>query len=147
MRIVISFDYAHQLHGVSNMKAVLFLGILLLPVHILAYENIHDVVRDSRNCWFEDQKGFTCEFVIGENLKFVMVDVGGPETTTLVQKSDSENGKYYLNVNASHNCLIIGDQASQLFQGGFAYISPKNAKVYKNAASCVSGLRELEGIN
>ncbi|WP_273151235.1 hypothetical protein [Methylophaga thiooxydans] len=125
------------------MKTLLMAGLMLIAINTQAYEDIHNVVQESRTCGFDENQNFNCEFVIGAYLDFLITDVGGRETITLIRKADYEKGKFYLNVSPSHGCLIVGQLGSKLFEGGFAYISPNNAKVYDNPTNCLSGLELL----
>lgn len=116
------------------MKTLIVAGLILVSMSSYADQSLYEAINNGRDCWFDDNRGFTCKFEVGNDLKFMMVDIGGSKTMTLIEKADYENGKYHLRVSSDHNCLMVADRASELFND-FAYISPINAKIYRRSCS------------
>ncbi len=76
----------------------------------------------------------------GRDLYIAIAGIGMPDTGINFYASSLE-GDYYASVGVLHGCIIVtpGKLSEGKEDGGYAFISPKNGKVYKDWWSCKKG--------
>lgn len=89
----------------------------------------------------------SCEYTVGTGLKFVVAGIGQPDTAVTFMRS-SFDGDFYASFGLLHGCVIVQRGSKDLEQddpmepGGlsdYAFVSPKNGKVYKTWDQCRAG--------
>ena len=77
-----------------------------------------------------------CEYQVGRSLHFAVVGVGD-EDAAITFYAASFDGDYYARVGVQHGCVIVKPgQAAKGSVTGFAFVSPRNGKVYDDWVSC-----------
>ena len=75
----------------------------------------------------------SCTYEIGKDLLIWIAGIGSPDTSVTFAKSNFE-GDYYATFGMLHHCVVVKSQGNLLQD--FAFISPKNGKVYKDWKTC-----------
>jgi hypothetical protein len=124
------------------MKAIpLLLGAAAaMATSVHAADNpTFDAVSAGRKCGDENQQ-LVCEYRVGKSLRFVVVGIGQPDTGITFYKADWD-GDYYATYGLMHGCVIVkpGARAATSTLPSFAFVSPKNGKVYPSWESCQRG--------
>jgi hypothetical protein len=98
-----------------------------------------DAVSAGRKCRDENQQ-LVCEYRVGKSLRFVVVGIGQPDTGITFYKSDWD-GDYYATYGLLHGCVIVkpGPRTATTTLPSFAFVSPKNGKVYLSWETCQRG--------
>ena len=88
----------------------------------------------------ESSQQLNCEYKVGKDLEFSIDGIGMPDIgITFVRSIFS--GDYYAAFGLLHGCVIVKHgEASELFLQDFAFVSPKNGKVYKTWEACKQGM-------
>ena len=83
-----------------------------------------------------------CDYRVGNDLHFQILGVGQPDATVKVLRADSK-GDYYLSVGGLHTCVVVeegdktyGPRTAPARFPQFAFVSPKNGKVYSDWSTC-----------
>jgi hypothetical protein len=86
----------------------------------------------------------SCDYTVGAGLQFTIAGIGQPDTAVTFMKS-SFDGDFYATFGLLHGCVIVkrgtkGVESEDAFEpGGFAdyaFVSPRNGKVYKRWDQC-----------
>jgi hypothetical protein len=86
----------------------------------------------------------SCEYAVGTGLKFVIAGIGQPDTAVAFMKSSFDED-FYASFGLLHGCVIVNrgnkgvGRDDPMQPGGFAdyaFVSPKNGKVYKRWDQC-----------
>jgi len=98
-----------------------------------------DAVSTGRKCSDENQQ-LVCEFRVGKSLRFAVVGIGMPDAAVTFFKSDYD-GDYYATYGLMHGCVIVkpGAKSATTTIAVFAFVSPKNGKVYSTWETCQRG--------
>ena len=89
-------------------------------------------------------QSLSCEYMVGTGLKFTIAGIGQPDTAITFLKS-SFDGDFYASVGLLHGCVIVkrgttGVETDVALETSdfldFAFVSPKNGKVYKSWEQC-----------
>jgi hypothetical protein len=124
--------------------AVVFL--LLSSISEAEGPSTYDIVLSGKVCEERDNQTLSCRYRIGNGLHFSIDGIGQPDTGITFLKS-SFYGDFYATYGLLHGCVIIkrGPKGitSQNFDGvgsffDYAFVSPKNGKVYKDWEECKS---------
>lgn len=78
---------------------------------------------------------------MGKSLHVSIAGIGQSDTGIAFMKSDFE-GDFYAKVGTGHGCVIVGRGKKRAVSDNptdFAFISPKNGKVYADWQECRSG--------
>jgi hypothetical protein len=124
----------------GSFRYIPVLGCALLNQMALASDNkTYDVVVAGRKCTDENQQ-ITCEYHVGSSLHFAVVALGTPEMAVTFFKADWD-GDYYASYGFLHGCIIVkpGLKAPPSTLPMFAFVSPKNGKVYPDWRMCRDG--------
>jgi hypothetical protein len=131
-------------HFPSKILAGAMLCVLSAPT-LSGEKSSYDVVLAGKRCQTETwNQTLSCEYVVGTGLKFAIAGIGQPDTAVTFMKS-SFDGDFYATFGLLHVCVIVkrgttgvsSEDASE--PGGFAdyaFVSPKNGKVYKRWDEC-----------
>jgi hypothetical protein len=106
-------------------------------------ETTYNAVMAGRTCGIDKLQQLTCEYNVGKDLRISIPGVGTPDVGVTILKSDVD-GDYYTTFGLMHQCVIVktGGKLSSITGKlpNFAFVSPKNGKVYQDWESCKSGL-------
>lgn len=112
---------------------------VVFPLLGFAGGTTYDDALKGKSCK-EYQQQLGCDFKVGKDLEF-SIDAIGTSNTTITFVRVNYSGDYYLKYGLLHGCLVITHgKNSPLFMQDFAFVSPKNAKVYKSWETCSGGL-------
>ena len=88
----------------------------------------------------ESHQQINCTYKVGKDLEFSIDGIGMPDTGITFTRSKGIEGDYYATFGLMHGCIIIKHgKNSNLFFKDFAFVSPKNGKVYKTWEDCKVG--------
>jgi len=105
-----------------------------------------NLVVKGKSCKEDNSHQLECTYQVGKDLNVVITGIGQPDTAITYMKSDFE-GDFYATYDVMHGCIIVkrgpkGINRDQLCGPGssfdYAFISPKNGKVYTNWKDCQS---------
>ena len=88
----------------------------------------------------ESRQQISCKYKVGRDLEFSIDGIGMPDTSFTFYRTKGLQGDYYATYGLMHGCIVVkhgGD--SELFGRDFAFVSPKNGKVYKTWTECKAG--------
>lgn len=124
---------------VRLLSSVVIPSFMLFANSAGAENATYDAVLAGRECKDESQQ-ITCEYRVGRSLYFAVVGIGSPDTAITVFKSDWD-GDYYATYGLLHGCVIVkpGAKAPTSSLLMFAFVSPKNGKVYPSWGACQDG--------
>lgn len=111
-------------------KITLFISIILISECLLA--DTYTTLLSNKKCQESSNQLLSCSYKADKSLHVEIAGIGGASTGIAFIKSDF-NGGYYGKFGLLHGCVIINN--SNNF-GDFAFISPKNGKIYKDWPSC-----------
>lgn len=88
----------------------------------------------------ESRQQLNCSYNVGKDLAFSIDGIGMPDTGITFTRSKGIEGDYYPTFGLMHGCIIVKHGGgSNLFGRDFAFVSPKNGKVYKAWEDCKEG--------
>jgi hypothetical protein len=96
----------------------------------------YDAVVKGMRCAQQRSGQMDCEYHVGRTLRLEIAGVGQLEAAITFYKVDFD-GDFYASVGVKHGCVIVKPAnlpPEQLAQ--FAFISPKNGKVYRDWPAC-----------
>lgn len=103
-----------------------------------AGETAYEDTFSGKKC-SESHQQLYCEYTVGKDLEFSIAGIGMPDTGITFLRSKHE-GDYFAQFGLMHGCIIIKHgKHSKLFGKDFAFVSPKNGKVYKSWEDCKAG--------
>ena len=124
-------------------------SIFIIAVAILAQAapafsgETYDAVVVGRACGIDKLQQLTCDYKVGKDLRISIPAVGTPDVGVTILKSDFD-GDYYATFGLMHQCVVVKTGGKLTSIPGtfsdYAFISPKNGKVYQDWESCKSGL-------
>jgi len=128
------------------MKVRILILLLMVPCSLFAEESTYELVLAGKSC--KEQVGrqqIDCEYRIGKSLHIFIAGIGMPDTAITFMKADFD-GDYYGSVGVLHGCVVVkpgkksGTNHKDDFEpggfGDYAFVSPKNGKVYRNWEEC-----------
>jgi len=115
------------------MKKILLIIFLLLSFESQA--STYDQLLSSKKCKEAYDQNISCIYKAGKSLIIEITGVGTSVAGIIFSKSDL-NGDYYGSYGVSHGC-VIAQNSNELLD--IAFISPKNAKIYKTWKECMNG--------
>ena len=127
----------------KRFQFFLVLSILLLTVtDLYAQQSTFDVVMSGKVCTVsKNNQQIDCEYRVGNGLHFTIAGIGLPDTAITFMQSSFE-GDYYATYGMMHGCVIV-KRGFKDWKGeflDFAFVSPRNGKVYRDWPSCKEGL-------
>jgi hypothetical protein len=110
----------------------------LMPMSTVASQAFDLTVRGS-SCKQNSQGSLLCSYVIGKDLEISITAAGEEEVGISFLRSNIA-GDYYGRFGTMHGCVIVaeGVASAQRSKGpsDFAFISPKNGRVYRTWQEC-----------
>jgi len=131
-------------------KVVIVLGVslLILAARASAVESTYQLVLAGKSCTENSRtQQIDCDYRVGTGLYISIPGIGSPDTGVTFMRS-SFDGDFYATYGLQHGCVVIkrgsrGITSDALDGPGtgfdFAFISPKNGKVYSTWQECQSG--------
>ena len=130
------------------VKYIFYAFVFFLLASISAAEDpsTYEIVLSGKACKTGITQSLSCEYRVGNGLHFSIDGIGQPDTGITFKKS-SIVGDFYATYGLLHGCVIIkrgpkGITSPNVHGPGsftdFAFVSPKNGKVYKNWEECNS---------
>jgi hypothetical protein len=120
---------------------------LLCAVAALASGNaagspsVYELTLKGKACEHTSHQSLECNYRVGKSLYVSIAGIGQPDTGIAFMKSDFD-GDFYAQFGVGHGCVIIGrgkKGAAPDRPFDFAFISPKNGKVYSDWQECKAG--------
>lgn len=138
IRIVLFVLYSGGIH-MGVRPAIAVLALLLSSSGVMADQTYDDVIK-GKSCKESGSQRLDCTYRVGRDLYIAIAGIGMPDTGINFYAS-SLKGDYYASVGVLHGCIIVtpGKSSGSSEDEGYAFISPKNGKVYKNWRSCRKG--------
>lgn len=118
---------------------------IIIPIFFLfftsqfafASDSTYNAVVKGKKCHQNSNQDLECSYRVGETLRIVIAGIGSPNTSITFMKSDF-HGDYYGQYGLLYGWCIMVHSVKDPFS--FAFISPKNGKVYKSGLECKSGM-------
>lgn len=123
-----------------GIKLVIAALALLLSSPGMADDETYENVIKGKSCKESGSQRLDCTYRVGRDLYIAIAGIGMPDTGINFYASSLE-GDYYASVGVLHGCIIVtpGKLSESNEDGGYAFISPKNGKVYKDWRNCKKG--------
>jgi hypothetical protein len=129
-------------------SVLLTLIVCISPIFSVAGEwSTFEIVSSGKACRQTPSREFSCEYRVGNDLRFSIDGVGGEWTGITFLKSDFD-GDFYAKFGLQHGCVIVrrGKKSwkKDAAEGpgspsDYAFVSPKNGKVYREWGACKEG--------
>jgi len=118
------------------MRLIIIVATLtLVSPAVWAEGPAYDDTLSGKKCSESDQQ-LNCEYKVGRDLEFSIAGIGVPDTSITFTRTMGLEGEYYASFGLMHGCIIIKHgKNSNLFFKDFAFVSPKNGKVYRTSDS------------
>ena len=119
-------------------RVIFFLIFWFLSTQVFA-ESTYDEIIKGKSCKEWNQK-INCDYKIRDDFWLSLAGIGNPDTGVTFMKSDF-NGNYYGTYGVMHGCVIVktGTKNKTKNPADFAFVSPKNGKVYRDWQTCQTG--------
>jgi hypothetical protein len=119
-----------------NLIAFIVFGVL--PLESFA-QSTYEVVLKAKSCSEWNQQT-NCDYKIGSSFWLSISGIGQPDTGVTFMKADFD-GIYYGTYGVMHGCIVIkpGKANKTKNLADFAFVSPKNGKVYSDWKTCQAG--------
>jgi hypothetical protein len=104
----------------------------------------YDLVLAGKKCETGTNQTLSCEYTVGNGLKFTITGIGQPDTGITFMKSSFDED-FYASYGLLHGCVIVqrgteGVKSEDALEAGsfadYAFVSPRNGKVYKSWNQC-----------
>jgi len=119
------------------MKTIISLILLFFLSQVgLASDSTYNALIKGKKCQEDRNQNLSCSYKAGKTLHIEIAGIGSPNTGIAFLKSDID-GDYYGKYGMLHGCIIV-NSVKDLFS--FAFISPKNGKVYESWQECKNGV-------
>lgn len=119
------------------MKRTFAIFLLLIFANCaMASDSTYDAVVAGKKCQEDKKQSLSCSYKVGKSLFIEIAGIGSPDTGIAFLKSNFD-GDFYGKYGALHGCVIINSTKNIL---DFAFVSPKNGKVYRTWQQCKSAL-------
>jgi hypothetical protein len=105
-----------------------------------AASSTYELTVKGKTCQESHGQLIECDYKIGKSLHISIAGLGQPDTGVSFMRSDF-NGDFYATFGVLHGCVIIKPGKKNIAAGflpTFAFISPKNGKVYEGWQECQS---------
>ena len=115
----------------------LALTLALLCPGVAFGQSTFELIVKGKSCAEQKSQQVDCDYKIGTDFWLSIAGVGNSDAGVTFMKSDFK-GKYYGTFGLTHGCVVvkngIGNKTANPFD--FAFISPRNGKVYSDWQSC-----------
>ncbi len=119
-----------------GIKILLFSLVLSFTLNSIADNSTYNAVATGKECEEDKNQSISCAYKIGDSLLIEIAGIGSRDTGIAFLKSDYKD-KYYGKYGLMHGCIIINSTTNF---ASFAFISPKNGKVYHTWQECAKGM-------
>jgi hypothetical protein len=122
------------------MRLFISLVIFMSLVQFVWAENsAYEDTLSGKRCKETNQQ-INCIYKVGKDLEFSIDGIGLPDTGITISHSKGVEGDYYPTFGLRHGCIIVKHgKVSSLFGMDYAFVSPRNGKVYKKWEDCKDG--------
>lgn len=106
-----------------------------------AEPSTYELTVKGKLCQESTTQSIECNYKVGKSLHITIVGLGDPDAGVTFMRSDF-SGDFYATFGMQHGCVVVKPNVKNLSPGSFptfAFISPKNGKVYKTWEECQSG--------
>jgi hypothetical protein len=127
-------------------SALVILSICISPILSIAGEvSTYEIVLSGKACKAYPNQEISCDYKVGNDLRFTMDGIGGEWTAITFMKSDYD-GDFYATYGIGHGCVIVKRGKKNWKNeacGGpgspfdYAFISPQNGEVYRDWGECM----------
>jgi len=132
---------------IRTIAILLFIGFGTPEQGIPASEsyqpsNVYEAVLAGKTCHEDEHQNLWCRYKVGQGLDFEIGAFGTPDGSITFYRSEYE-GDYYAKIGWLHGCVIVTTgKNNKLFEflSAFAFVSPKNGKVYRDWVKCQTGM-------
>lgn len=119
------------------MKIIIPIIILLFSSQsVFASDSTYNAVIKGKKCYEDRNQFLSCSYKVGKTLSIDIAGIGSPNTDIVFLKSDFK-GDYYGQYGTGYECIMVHSVKDKL---SFAFISPRNGKVYKTGQKCEYGM-------
>ena len=120
-----------------HIPTIFSLSLALLYSGMASGQSTFELVIKGKSCAEQNSQQVDCDFKIGTEFWLSIAGVGNSDAGVTFMKSDFK-GKYYGTFGLAHGCVIVktgtGNKTANPFD--FAFISPRNGKIYPDWQSC-----------
>ena len=105
-----------------------------------AAPSTYEITVKGKTCQESSGQLIECDYKIGKSLHISIAGLGQPDTGVSFMRSDFD-GDFYATFGVMHGCVIVKPGKKNItpdYLPTFAFISPKNGKVYKDWQECQS---------
>ena len=125
------------------MKIITFVTGIMTMIwigNVAADQSVYETVLAGKKCTETSSQSLSCEYKVGKTLHVSIDGIGDPDTGITFMKSDFD-GDFYATFGIGHGCVIVKSGLNKKGRdfAGYAFISPKNGKVYNDWQDCKSG--------
>lgn len=119
---------------------ILALQCLFFAATVHAGGTAYEDTSSGKKCT-ESFQQLNCNFKVGKDLEFSIDGIGMSDTGITFSRTNFPNGDYHAQFGLRHGCVIVkhGVESKQ-FGVDFAFVSPKNGKVYETWEECKRGM-------
>lgn len=119
--------------------AILAISLTLLCPSIAFGQTTFELIMKGKVCSEHKSQQVDCDYKIGTEFWLSISGVGNRDAGITFMKSDFK-GKHYGTFGLTHGCVIVKADAANKTANpfNFAFISPRNGKVYSDWQSCQS---------
>lgn len=117
--------------------------LVLIAIGVLSTRGLgstYDLLLQGKKCQEGYAQQIDCDYRIGDDFWLSITGVGVVDAGVTFMKSDF-GGKYYGTYGLQHGCVVVKakklDKTTAL--PDFAFVSPRNGKIYKNWQDCKAG--------
>jgi hypothetical protein len=115
---------------------------MLFAVSETFAQSTYEAILKGKSCSERRGQQIDCDYKIGNDFWLSIAGVGQPDAGVSFMKADFD-GKYYGTYGVMHGCAIVktGKANNNKTKDplNFAFVSPKNGKVYRDWESCRAG--------
>lgn len=139
--LIIQFLEGKEGESRVMVKRLFVLLLLLFSLKSFAVSSTYDATINGKKCKESTNQTLSCDYKIGNSLHISINGIGAPDTGVSFIKSDFD-GDFYGTFAIGHGCIIVASgnnhgKGKEFFD--YAFISPRNGKVYKDWKQCKSG--------
>lgn len=119
------------------LRLTLLTVALSFPIRALAQANpTYDAVVKAMKCTQQLTGQLDCEYRVGKSFRLEIAGVGQSDAAITFYKVDFD-GDFYATVGVLHGCVVVKPAHHPPGQfAQFAFISPKDGKVYRDWQTC-----------
>ena len=128
-------------------RLVQFLVVVaLLVVAVADYraepvgQETYDLVRSGMSCKQNSMDSLECDYRVGRSLHFNIAGIGERDAGITFYGADFD-GDFYASVGVLHGCVIVKPGRLKPNMIDFAFVSPRDGKVYRDWETCGNARR------